>query len=254
MDDHAIIETVVEKLRGEFGADLLGVLAGGSRLRGHGDPSSDLDLVVVVALPRRQRRNLVVAGIEVEMFINPFFQVQRYFDQDRRNGRGVMPHLCSTGHIVFDPQRTMAALQTEARAIWDAGPAPPSDIDRWYFRYGAADMLRDIEDVMTSDTQRAAFLIGAWLPQLIDQHYRIAGRWIEKRKRVLDDLARWDKTASDLARQVNDGACSVRERQVVIRTLAEHILAPLGGLMPRECHTEWEELSPEKKEARGSDA
>ena len=42
MNDPAIIDLVVQRLRAEFEADLLGVLAGGSRLRGEGDANSDL--------------------------------------------------------------------------------------------------------------------------------------------------------------------------------------------------------------------
>jgi predicted nucleotidyltransferase len=66
MDDLAIIELVVNRLRSEFGSDLLGVLAGGSRLRGEGDARSDLDTVVVIERPRRRRCNLVIAGVEIE--------------------------------------------------------------------------------------------------------------------------------------------------------------------------------------------
>ena len=63
MDDHAIIELVLKHLRAEFGNDLLGVLAGGSRLRGEGDLHSDLDVVVVIARPERRRWNIVMADL-----------------------------------------------------------------------------------------------------------------------------------------------------------------------------------------------
>jgi predicted nucleotidyltransferase len=48
MNDDAIIEQAVERLRSEFGSDLLGVLVGGSRVRSEGDAHSDIDVVVVV--------------------------------------------------------------------------------------------------------------------------------------------------------------------------------------------------------------
>jgi predicted nucleotidyltransferase len=51
MDDQAIIDVVLDLLRAEFGADLEGVLVGGSRVRGEAGPNSDLDVVVVVAPP-----------------------------------------------------------------------------------------------------------------------------------------------------------------------------------------------------------
>jgi hypothetical protein len=55
----------------------------------------------------------VIDGVEIEMFVNSPFQMRRYFEEDRQSGRGVQPHLCSTGRIIFDPQGVMASLQAE---------------------------------------------------------------------------------------------------------------------------------------------
>src|SRR5215470_17789320 len=138
MDDHAIISLAVERLVSEFGSDLLGVLAGGSRLRSEGDLHSDLDIVAVVDRPRRKRWNFLIDGVEIEILINPAFQMRRYFERESLDGRGVMPHLCSCGQVVFDPHGLMAELQAEARAVWNAGPPPLSDRERWQFRYYVA--------------------------------------------------------------------------------------------------------------------
>jgi hypothetical protein len=242
LNDRAIIEHAVERITSEFGSDLLGVLVGGSRLRSEGDPNSDLDVVIVVDRPSRRRWNFVVDGVEVETFINPPFQMRRYFEEERRDGRGVMPHLCSTGRIVFDPQGLMATLQAEARAVWDAGPPPLSDRERWQFRYFAADSLRDLADVETSDNERAVFLIGLMLPMLINQHYRISGRWLSKPKRVFNDLATWDGNTARLVRRACDDKAVLSDRCAAVRALADHVLAPMGGLMPMEWNTEWEPL------------
>jgi hypothetical protein len=245
MNDPAIIDLVVQRLRAEFEADLLGVLAGGSRLRGEGDANSDLDIVVVIARPQRRRWNLVMADVEIEMFINPTNQMRRYFEEERLSGRGQTPHLCATGRIIFDPQGIMATLQAEARSIWEAGPPPLSQRDRWQFRYQAADLLRDIEDIRASDEESAVFLIALLLSQLIDQHYRISGRWLYKRKRVMNDLAQWDTAASRLARQTCHGTAAIGVRCAAVRALADHVLAPLGGLMPMEWSTDWESVKLE---------
>src|SRR5262249_17385595 len=104
MDDQAIIEQAIKRIRAELGGDLLGFIVGRSRLRSESDPQSDLDVVVVIARPQRKRWNFVIEDVEVETFINPPFQMRRYFEEERIDGRGLMPHLCSTGRIVFDPQ------------------------------------------------------------------------------------------------------------------------------------------------------
>jgi len=249
MDDSAIIEIVVQRLRAEFDADLLGVLAGGSRLRGEGDANSDLDIVVVIAHPQRRRWNLMIEGVEIEMFINPAIQMRQYFEEERLSGRGQMPHLCATGRVVFDPQGIMATLQAEARSVWKVGPPPLSKRDHWQFRYHTADLLRDIEDVRVSDEENAAFLVALLLSQLIDRHYRISGRWLHKPKRAIHDLAQWDALASRLARQACSSKTAITGRCAAIRALADHVLAPLGGVMPVEWSTEWETVATQDEAA-----
>jgi len=87
---------------------------------------------------------------------------------------------------------------------------------------------------------RAAYLVGAQLPQIINNHYRIAGRWLAKPKRVLLDLESWDPRAAELARSATVGTLS--ERVAALEALIEHTLAPLGGPMPLAWSSEWEEL------------
>jgi hypothetical protein len=170
-----------------------------------------------------------MADVEIEMFINPTNQMRRYFEEERLSGRGQTPHLCATGRIIFDPQGIMATLQAEARSIWEAGPTPLSERDRWQFRYQAADLLRDIEDIRASDEESAVFLIALLLSQLIDQHYRISGRWLYKRKRVMNDLAQWDTAASRLARQT----CHAMAR------LRSACVAPQFAPWPIMCLRHW---------------
>jgi predicted nucleotidyltransferase len=242
MDDAAIVQQVVEQLQQEFGDDLLGVLAGGSRQCGEGDTNSDIDLVVLIAQPRRRRQNIVIAGVEVEMLLNPVFQIHRYFTEERNSGRGLMQHLLSTGQIVYDLYQELANLQALARRLWAVGPAPASATQQWQMRYAHADGLRDIADVVDRDDDQAAYLIGKLLPQIINDHYRLAGRWLHKPKRIFNDLLTWDIVAACLARQSCEG--SVIERYAAIKALSEHVLKPIGGLMPLAWQSEWENLEP----------
>ncbi len=242
MNDLAIVQQAVVLLRQEFGNDLLGVLAGGSRLRGEGDANSDIDLVVLIDQPRRRRQNLVINGVEVEMLINPVSQIHRYFVEERHSGRGLMQHMLSTGQVIYDPHNTLARLQAEAERLWAAGPAPVSAAQRWQIRYAHADGLRDIADVIDHDSDQAAYLIGRLLPQIVNDHYRLTSRWLHKPKRVFNDISTWDTLAAALVRQSCKG--TVRDRYAAIKALSEHVLAPIGGLMPLAWQSEWEDLKP----------
>lgn len=236
--DEVLYGRVVALLREEFGADLLGVLVTGSRVHGRPGPTSDLDMHVVIAAPRRQRRNFLLDGLEIELFINPPFQIRRYF----ADGRGHDPHMYTFGRVIYDPQGVMAELQHEARRIWEAGPSPINPQLAWMERYFPADLLRDLEDV-GDDEATATLLIAALVDRLLATHYRINGRWDAKAKRRLADLETWDPAGASLARQALGSGPLAGRREAVVG-LAEHVLRPLGGLMPIAWQTEWDEVQP----------
>jgi hypothetical protein len=236
-DQDRLFEQLIAILRAEFGEDLLGVLATGSRIHSTPGPTSDLDAHVIIAQPRRQRRNILLAGVEVEMFINPPFQIRRYF-----SSRGMDEHMFTFGRAIYDPHGVVAGLQAEARERWEAGP-PPLEAT-WMPRYFAADLLRDLEDVAGHDEASAELLIVQIVEQLIESHYRLNRRWPAKAKRRLADLERWDAQAAQLARTAL--VCGPLDaRRAALDALAAHVLAPLGGLMPLEWRNEWEELQPD---------
>jgi hypothetical protein len=232
-----LFEQLIAILRAEFGDDLLGILATGSRIHSTPGPTSDLDAHVLIAQPRRQRRNILLDGVEVEMFINPPFQIRRYF-----SGRGMDEHMFTFGRAIYDPHGVVAGLQAQARARWEAGP-PPLEAT-WMPRYFAADLLRDLEDVAAHDAASAELLIARSVEQLIDSHYRLNRRWSVKLKRRLADLERWDAQAAQLARAALVGG-QLDVRRAALDALAAHVLAPLGGLMPLEWRNEWDELQPD---------
>jgi hypothetical protein len=84
--------------------------------------------------------------------------MRRHFEEERHGGRGVMPHLCSYGRIVFHPQGLMATLQSVARVICDAGPPILSDQERWQFRYHAADFFCGTSQMLRTATMSEQLL------------------------------------------------------------------------------------------------
>jgi hypothetical protein len=233
-----LFDQLVGMLRTEFADDLLGVLATGSRIHGSPGPTSDLDVHVVIAQPRRQRRNIVLQGVEVEMFINPPFQIRRYFGD-----RGLDEHMFTFGRAIYDPQGVVAELQAEARERWEAGPPPIKGA--WMPRYFAADLLRDLEDA-ADDEAAANLLIARIIEQLVVSHYQLNRRWSAKPKRLLADLERWDAQAAQLARAALAHS-PLDTRRAALEALAAYVLAPIGGLMPLEWRIEWEELQPDEE-------
>ena len=231
-----LFEPLIALLHAEFGEDLLGVLATGSRIHGTPGPTSDLDVHVVIDQPRRQRRNIVLDGVEIEMFINPPFQIQRYMSA---GGNDI--HMFAFGRAIYDPQGLIGQIQNQARALWQAGPPALADSARWMPRYFAADMLRDLTD-LGEDEAAASLQIARIVDQLIDAHCRLNRRWPSKPKRRLAELATWAPDLAQLA-SATQTASTLAARRAAVQQMADLVLAPIGGLMPLEWHNEWEPLA-----------
>ena len=122
--------------------DLLGVLATGSRIHGTPGPTSDLDVHVVIDQPRRQRRNIILDGLEIEMFINPAVS-----DPTAIWPTAETISICSPSAARSTIPGFIVQLQNRARALWQAGPPALAESARWMPRYAAADMLRDLIDL-----------------------------------------------------------------------------------------------------------
>jgi predicted nucleotidyltransferase len=224
---------VLPQLKAEFAEDLLGVLLTGSRVHGQPMPNSDLDMHVLIDQLRRQRRNLVVDGLEIEMFLNPPEQIRRSF-AERINDA----HMFAFGQAAYDPQGIVAQLQAEARTLWKAGPQ--NRWPTWRWRYMSADILRDIDDcIAANDVASTNLLTAALVEQLLEYHAIAHGRWPAKCKRLLAELEQWDASTAQLARQALTQA-DLATRRGALEDLAQLVLAPLGGLMPLEWQTEWE--------------
>jgi len=236
LDIERLFDPLVALLRAEFGDDLLGVLATGSRIHSTPGPTSDLDVHVVIAQPRRQRRNILLDGLEIEMFINPPFQIHRYMADGGNN-----IHMFAFGRAIYDPHGLISQLQNKARTLWQAGPPPLEESARWMPRYFAADMLRDLTD-LGEDAAAAGLQIARIVDQLIETHCRLNRRWPSKPKRRLAELAVWAPEVARLT-AATQTAETLSERRAAVQQMAELVLAPIGGLMPLEWRNEWEALA-----------
>jgi hypothetical protein len=237
VQNEQIFRQLVPLLQQELDNDLLGVLAGGSRIYGKPGRTSDLDVHVLIASSRHCRRTMIMDGIEVEQFIHPPAQVRKNFIDDV----AIRP-LFAQGKSLYDPHGVIAELQAEAKVLWAQGPDPIVPKEIWRHRFVPSARLRDLEDIPETDEATLALVIVEVCNQLLETHYQLHQCWKPKAKRVLNNLVQWDAHAEQLART----ALSLRplaERRAARITLAEHVLAPLGGLMPIEWSNPWEELT-----------
>lgn len=173
----------------------VGLIAGGSILRGEGGPTSDIDLYVIHPAHFRQRLQRIYHGVPFEIFINHPDKIRAYFREEHAT-RPITAHIFVTGVLLLDRSPVVQELRLLA-AKWLATPPNPSvDTLRWR-RYLAVDTLDNARDVMDTDPTTARMLLYRVLDQLIEIRFLSANQHLPRTKGMLAALHVLDRDLAD---------------------------------------------------------
>ncbi|MEY9876991.1 hypothetical protein ABH931_006513 [Streptacidiphilus sp. MAP12-33] len=149
----------------------------GSVLTRHRTPTSDLDIVVLLAGPPAPfRENLRHDGWPVELFVQTEADWHRFADQELADGRSPLLHMCAQGLLLADVDGLGATLQSLARQRLAAGPpsATTAELDRR--RYEITDALDDLRGA--ADLAERLYLATQLLHKASELALRAEGRWL----------------------------------------------------------------------------
>jgi len=237
-----IYAKLLVSLSREFGDELLGLFAYGSRVYGNARPHSDVDVDVLINSQRKCRRNVIIDGLEVEMFIHPPSHICHLLSTDET---GIILRCYAFGRIIYDPNNILPPLQNFARIRWEAGPPALEAKDCWRPRYEIADLIRDLEDISFIHNEATAhFLLVKLVERLARIQEKLWHRWPEKLKRCIEEWETWDTVGGNLAKRALNSKIAWEERTRCARELAKYVLEPIGGVMPTEWHMDWEAIPP----------
>lgn len=200
----------------------IGIVVGGSVLRGQGNAGSDLDIYVVHEEGWRQRVQKRCNGVPVEMFVNPPGQARRYFAKERQAGRPITAHLLTSGFVVYAAGSTLQELQDEAAQALEQRP-DLSEQALQVQRYFVVDLLDNAADVLEQSPETALFLLEQVMPRLIAYAYLSANRPLPRMKEMLDRL---DEVDGELKRQAIHyyTSASLAEKQAAALAFARQSL------------------------------
>lgn len=168
----------------------IGVIASGTIVRGDPSPSSDLDLFVIHRQPWRQRLQRFFNGVPAELFVNPPERVERYFDEERADGRPVTAHMLATGVVVHAADPVVEQLRTRAAALLASPPAVDEAV-LTPLRYAAANHLEDALDVADHDPATAQLFLNRSVDAALLLRFRQAARW---QPRTKSSSPRWPRS------------------------------------------------------------
>lgn len=229
---NSALRKIVTAMQTEFGADLLGMLLGGSVAYGFPAKRSDLDIYVIIRHPWRQRRTLFVDEVEVELFINPPHKIREEF---KKTEHPATLSMFARGKILYDPNGLIAELVGLAKQIWQGHRPVVAEKDQALLRYGPTDMLKDAQDLAESDPEIAIYQIVLTLQTTLDVYYKLQRHWSVKSKHLFLELGKVAPEIEKQARTILAGNLSAVERCEHLEKLVAHVLHPIGGLLG-----EWE--------------
>jgi predicted nucleotidyltransferase len=203
-----------------------GIVASGSIIRGNPDATSDFDLYVIHDASWRQRVQKYFNSVPAEIFVNPPHQIERYFDEEQRDGRPMTAHMLATGFIVLDRQGTAADLRQRARLILDQ-PMDVSPDQQVFQRYMLANRFEDAADIAAHSPENADLILGHVVYDLLNYAFFAANRSAPRHKELLKHLEIFDPELARLAYAFYRAA-STAERLDLAGHIADHTIGARG--------------------------
>jgi hypothetical protein len=171
------------------------IVAAGTIVGGSPSPSSDLDVYVLHHARMRQRIQRYFLGVPTEIFVNPPEQVERYFEEEARDGRPITAHMLSTGFVSYSSDDCLARLRGRGAEMIARGPEV-SLADLTSRRYFAGCLFEDAVDVAPSDRDASSALLTRAVEDAIRYAFWKAGVW---QPRAKDTLRRLEEVAPSAA-------------------------------------------------------
>jgi len=200
---------------------------GGSVLTDDRTPTSDLDVVVLLAGPPAPYRDTREHdGWVVEAFVHTRESLEEYWAADTRRRVGSLLRMCADSVVLTDPAGVAAEVQQTARARLAAGPPPLSAAELDARRYRLTDLL---DDMAGCDREaELAFLAGEVMRETAALSLAAGGAWEGGGKALARALLAADP---DLAERLVNGHrhVVVYGDTAVLHRAAVDVLVRVGG-------------------------
>jgi predicted nucleotidyltransferase len=166
----------------------VGIVASGTIVRGNPDPASDLDIWVIHFEPARQRIQKFFNGIPTEIFVNPPWVIQSYFESEQASARPIAAHMLATGFVILSLDAVVDELRRRAQFLLTQPPSlTPQTIEQ--ARYEAATNFEDATDLIARDPSAASMLLSHAVIKILRFAFIKSLRFIPRDKDLLNHFA-----------------------------------------------------------------
>lgn len=195
-------KTIVNKQTDLFLAELqarpevLGVILFGSQARGNSRPDSDVDLVVIIT-EGYQRAIEERNGQIFEIIYTMSESALEYWRSNKDDAAG----LWTVAKILFDRDGTLEKLRVAAQEILQAGKSPINERQRGQMLFDAADQLRYVRFISSTDPITANLMLAQKVVILTEQFFDLRQIWVPAPKQRLAVIKKISLELNDLLEQ-----------------------------------------------------
>ncbi len=165
------------------------ILLTGSRAIGKESKNSDWDFMVILKdNSPRWRKTFKVRNTWIELLYNNSKQIEKEFNEDLEEGRGVTTYMFATGKILFDNKdKTLKKLIEKAKTNWNRNPTKLSKEKINWISYDISTYIQDIEDC-SHENKEAPLLINHAVNEFVNYYYRLGNIWLPRPKDRFQDI------------------------------------------------------------------
>ncbi len=228
--DKALLEAVAYFSKKK---EVVGILVAGSYVSKTLSKNSDLDLFMVTTETGwREKGVKCFNGVEVEYFLQPIKQVEKYFEFESENSKRTTLSMFSNGKVLYDPNLTMRKLVTKAKKLSDKALPKLQKARIDSIKYFVQDDLKDLEDVVAeNDMDRAELIKAKLLTDLIESYFLLKHMSVPKQKHILKVIS--DKKFKQVL-SIYLGSKSFDDSIKAMRSLVRAFLELNGGSLEKE--------------------
>lgn len=200
----------------------LGLIVGGSIVRGNPGPTSDFDIYVIHDQAFRQRLQMRFQGTPAEIFINSPAAVRRYFADEWKAGRPITAHIFTTGVVVINRHAVVDQLICEAQE-WLTKPPALSAAELLWKRYLIVDGLDNARDLIESDPANAAFFLHDAVQAMLNYYFLASNQNLPRYKEIVATLEKMQQPLGGLVRSYY-GVSDARQQLALAEQIAQLII------------------------------
>lgn len=228
------LDKFVEKYRGN--PRVIGIILSGSHVHCKPGPHSDMDVHVVLDKSQyRERGNTFIDGQEIEYFINPVKQIEKYFKEEAKpHDTPSTAHMFANCKVLYKKGKQLDKLIAKAKKLIKKEHAKLKSVEVELAKYALDDLRKDLDDVYYHmDDFSILAISNQILNKCLEVFFRVKRVPQEKPKRLQAQLKKLDAKFEKLFREASIEP-NIDKRRAKLKKLIDYVEKLLGGRRSKE--------------------